>query len=102
MMRLSSTTGKLQMELINIDNMDIDAVIESIEYTLTFCNDSVYRIFNQDGEVMFASSDDEVASQEYASKYVTAEQQIALQIDMEVWNGLQAEDAANRRLSYTV
>jgi hypothetical protein len=101
MIGMSSTNGKLQMELINIDNMDIDAVIESIEYTLTFCNDSVYRIFNLDGEVMFASSDDEVASQEYASKYVTAEQQIALQIDMEVWNGLQAEDAANRRLSYT-
>ena len=88
------------MTQCEIDNMDIDAVIAAIEYTITECNDSVYRIFNVDGDVVFASPNDEIAYKEYNS-YLTEAQKIALQIEWEVDMQIAAENAAERLLGYT-
>ena len=82
------------------DNMDIDAVISTIEFRLHTNDGQTWHILNDDNEVMF-SADEETAVREFESNYLTAEQLAAVQMELEVWNDIQAEDAANRRLSYT-
>ena len=80
--------------------MDIDAVIATIEYRLHTNDGATYHILNEDNEVMF-TADEETAVREFEKNYLTADQLTALMLDLQVSNELRAEDAANRRISYT-
>ena len=84
-----------------IENMDIDAVIATIEYSLIHSKDGAYHIVDGDGETWFSTPNELDAIQEYKNNYIDANQLLALELDAEVWNEMRAEDAANRRISYT-
>lgn len=83
-----------------IDDMSIGAVIASIEFSLHTNDGATWHILNSDSEIMF-SADEAAAVREFESNYLTAEQLTALQMDLEIDNAIQAEDAANHRLGYT-
>jgi hypothetical protein len=84
-----------------IENMDIDAVIATIEYSLIHCKDGAWHIVDGDGETWFSIPNELDAIQEYKTNYIDANQLLALELDAEVWNEMRAEDAANRRIFYT-
>jgi hypothetical protein len=84
-----------------IENMDIDAVIATIEYSLIHSVDGAWHIVDGDGETWFSTPNELDAIQEYKNNYIDANQLLALELDAEVWNEMRAEDAANRRISYT-
>ena len=83
-----------------IENMDIDAVIATIEYSLIHSKDGAWHIVDSDGETWFSTPNELDAIQEYKANYIDANQLLALELDAEVWNEMRAEDAANRRISY--
>ena len=87
------------MAIIDIDNMDIDAVLASIEFRLHTDDFATWHILNEDNEIVF-SSDEATALNEFQTNYISAEQLAALEVDFQVCIALQAEDAANRQLSY--
>jgi len=84
-----------------IENMDINAVIATIEYSLIHSKDGAWHIVDGDGETWFSTPNELDAIQEYKNNYIDADQLLALELDAEVWNEMRAEDAANRRISYT-
>jgi len=84
-----------------IENMDIDAVIATIEYSLIHSKDGAWHIVDGDGETWFSTPNELDAIQEYKTNYIDANQLLALEIDAEIWNEMRAEDAANRQISYT-
>lgn len=79
---------------------DLSPVIASIEFRLHSEDGAIWHILNGDGEIMF-SADEAAAVREFESNYLTAEQLTALQMDLEIDNAIQAEEAANQRLGYT-
>lgn len=84
-----------------IKNMDIDAVIATIEYSLIHSKDGAWHIVDGDGETWFSTPNELDAIQEYKTNYIDANQLLALELEAQVWNEIHAEDRANRQISYT-
>ena len=87
------------MAKIDFDTMDIDVVLASIEFRLHTDDFATWHILNEDNEIVF-SADEAIAVREFETNYISAEQLAALELDLQVCIALQAEDAANRQLSY--
>ena len=82
------------------NDMSLDAIMAAVEFRLHTNDGATWHILNSDSEIMF-SADEAAAVREFESNYLTAEQLTALQMDLEIDNAIQAEDAANHRLGYT-
>jgi hypothetical protein len=83
----------------NINHMDIDAIIDNIEFSLHCDRAGTWVILDMDNEVCFSSSNIEEATHEFKTNYLTPEQIEAIQITEEVWKEIAAENRANRALS---
>jgi hypothetical protein len=87
------------MSTINIEATDIDALIDSIEFSLVCDKQGIWHIVDLDGEVCFSSCTESEAILEIETNYITPEQMEAVRIQHEVWAEIDAEDRANRALS---
>jgi len=87
------------MNTINIEANEIDALIDSIEFSLCSDKQGTWHIVNLDGEVCFSSSSEDEAIREIETNFITPEQMEAVRIRNEVWADMAAEDRANRALS---
>lgn len=87
------------MNTINIEATDIDALIDSIEFSLVCDKHGIWHIVDLDGEVCFSSCSENEAILEIETNYITPEQMEAVQIRNDVWAEIEAENRANRSLS---
>ena len=82
-----------------IEDMDVDAIIANIHYHIDI-RDWIYIIKDDEGQVWFSSESWDETVKEYEDKYVSEEEIMAMKIEADAYNSYQAEQAANRMLSY--
>ena len=87
------------MNTINIEAADIDALIDSIEFSLVCDKRGTWHIVDLDGEVCFSSCNEDEAIREIETNYITPDQIEAVRIRNDVWAEIEAENRANRALS---
>lgn len=87
------------MNTITIEAADIDALIDSIEFSLRCDKRGTWHIVDLDGEVCFSTCNEEEAIREIETNYITPEQIEAVRIRNDVWAEIEAEERANRALS---